>query len=114
VTAYKLTVRRRGGVARERFGSLSEALAALQAHLDELAPTASRGPERALARQIDPVAQVAVRGEIAGGGVHGGVDIRGDGSMEAFTGRWRRAVVARRPDESAYDALRRALGFTAA
>jgi hypothetical protein len=55
-----------------------------------------------------------VRGEIAGGGVHGGVDIRGDGSMEAFTGRWRRAVVARRPDESAYDALRRALGFTAA
>jgi hypothetical protein len=114
VAAYKLTVRRRGNVARERFASLTDALAALQARLDELAPNARRGPERALVREIDPVAQVAVRGEIAGRRVHGGVDVRGDGSMEAFTGRWRRAVVARRADESAYDALRRALDVTAA
>lgn len=110
MAAYKLTVRRRGDVARERFASLSDALAALAARVDELAPGARRRPERALARAIDPVAQVAVRVEVAGRGVHGGVDIRGDGSMEAFTGRWRRAVVAPRPGESAHDALRRALG----
>jgi hypothetical protein len=110
VAAYTLTVRRRGDVARDRFATLDEALTALEARLDELAPGARRGPERALAREIAPVSQVAVRGEIVGRGVRGGVDLRGDGSMEAFTGRWRREVVQGRPGETAFVALRRALG----
>jgi hypothetical protein len=110
MATYKLTVRRRGGAARERFASLSEALAALEAHLDELTPDERRGRERALSRELAPVEQVALRGEVAGPGVRGGVDVRGDGSAEAFTGRWRRAVVERETGETAYDALRRALG----
>jgi hypothetical protein len=108
--AYKLTVRRRGGTARERFASLPEALAALEARLDQLAPNERRGRERALSRELAPVEQVAVRGEVAGPGVRGGVDVRGDGSAEAFTGRWRRVLVEREAGETAYDALRRALG----
>ena len=43
MAAYTLTVRRRGATARERFPSLPEALAALEARLDELTPGRARG-----------------------------------------------------------------------
>ena len=109
MAAYKVTVRRRGTTERDRFDSLDTALAALEERLDGLAPDARRGRERAMARDLEPVEQVALRGEIAGPGVRGGVDVRGDGSAEAFTGRWRRQLVERQPGETAYDALRRAL-----
>src|SRR4051812_36609934 len=109
MAAYKLTVRRRGGTTRERFASLPQALAALEARLDELTPLQRRGRERSLSREIAPVEQVALRGEVAGPGTRGGVDVRGDGSAEAFTGRWRRVLVEREPGETPYDALRRAL-----
>jgi hypothetical protein len=110
MAAYKLTVRRRGVTKRERFASLPEALAALQARLDDLTPGERRAPERALARELEPVAQVALRGEVTGPGARGGIDVRGDGSAEAFTGRWRRVAVQREPGETVYQALRRALG----
>jgi uncharacterized protein YlxW (UPF0749 family) len=109
VARYRLTVRRRGRTERERHASLPEALTALEARLDELGPRERRGTERALARELEPVKQVAVRGEIAGPGVRGGVDVRGDGSLEAYTGRWRRTLIEPEPGETAYDALRRAL-----
>ena len=109
MAAYRVTVRRRGATDRERHASLPDALTALEARLDELGPRERRGTERALARELEPVKQVAVRGEIAGPGVRGGVDVRGDGSLEAYTGRWRRTLIAPEPGETAYDALRRAL-----
>jgi hypothetical protein len=111
VAAYTLTVRRRGATDRERFANLGEALEALEARLDELSRPERRRAERGLGREYEPVQQVAVRGEVAGpGGVRAGVDLRGDGSVEAFTGRWRRQLVERRPGETAYEALRRRLG----
>ncbi|HXS45140.1 MAG TPA: hypothetical protein VN751_10970 [Solirubrobacteraceae bacterium] len=110
IAAYRLIVRRRGATERRRFDALSEALDALESAVDALAPGERRPTERALARDVAPVAQVAVRAEIAGPrGLRGGVDLRGDGSTEAFTGRVRRRLVERRPGETAYEALRRAL-----
>jgi hypothetical protein len=38
------------------------------------------------------------------------VDVRGDGSAEAWTGGWRRSVVLAEPGETPYDAVLRALG----
>jgi len=62
-------------------------------------------------REIAPVQQVAARAELAGPArLRAGVDLRGDGSTEAWVGRWRRRLVEQADGESAYQALRRALG----
>jgi hypothetical protein len=108
---YVVTVRRRGATDRERFATLDEALVALEERLDGLVRPERRGQERRLGRDYAPVQQVAVRGEVAGpAGLRGGVDVRGDGSAEAYTGRLRRRLVERGSGETAYEALRRALG----
>jgi hypothetical protein len=110
VAAFKLTVRRTGATERSRFETLDAALRALERRLDELAASARPRPERSLTREYAPVRQVAARGEVAGPrGLRGGVDLRGDGSAEAFTGRWRRTLVERHAGETAYNALARAL-----
>ena len=107
---FTITVRRRGATERERFDDLDDALRALEARLDVLQRSERRGTERGLARSYDAAAQVAVRGEVAGPRrLRGGVDVRGDGSTEAYSGRWRRRLVERAAGETAYDALRRAL-----
>ena len=64
-------------------------------------------------KKFEPIQQVAARGELRGDGRRGGVDVRGDGSVEAWTGRWSRSVVVQEKGESAYDALRRALNSPA-
>jgi hypothetical protein len=110
VAAYTLTVRRRGATDRERHTTLDEALDALEARLDALTGSARRRTDRGLGREYEPVKQVAVRGEVAGPRLRAGVDLRGDGSAEAFTGRWRRRLVERQAGETPYDALRRVLG----
>ncbi len=105
-------------VERARFATLPDALDALEQRMDELAPQARRQAIEVLKRRFDPVRQVAVRGEIAGPNrlapaVRGGVDLRGDGSTEAYTGHWRRALIQLRPGETAYEGLRRVLAAEA-
>jgi hypothetical protein len=111
---YKLTVRSGARVRRARFGELGEALDALERRGRELESGAglARVGGRLL-RRIDPVQQVVARLELSGPrSLRGGVDIRGDGSVEGFTGRTRRRLVEQRGGESAYDALRRTLRET--
>jgi hypothetical protein len=98
-------------VERERYSELDAALHAIEQHGRELERTANaRTRGGTLIRKIEPVHQVVARLELAGPGrLRAGLDVRGDGSTEAFTGRVRRRLVEQRSRESAYDALRRAL-----
>jgi hypothetical protein len=110
---WTLTVRDGPRVKRERHATLEAAVASLEAAAAALEPDATREEARFFARRIEPAEQVAARLELAGPrGERGGVDLRGDGSAEAFTGRLRRQVVERRGRESAAAALQRALRAT--
>lgn len=108
---YTLTVRDGGRVRKEHCTGLDEALAAVESEGRELEQDAHERPQGgALFRRLDPVQIVVARLELSGPRrLRAGVDVRGDGSSEAFTGRLRRRVVEQRDGESAYGALRREL-----
>ncbi|UGS34122.1 hypothetical protein [Capillimicrobium parvum] len=112
--SWKLTVRVGSKVTTERFASLDAALDAMAHRLDASSGDAHRDTARVFHRRIDPVAQVAVRAEVAGpqrflAKVTAGVDLRGDASAEAWTGRVSKQVVQPHRGETAVDALRRVL-----
>jgi hypothetical protein len=106
---YTLRISREGVVGKERFATLDLALDALEVEARAFANTERRQAASALVRTYEPGEIVALRAEVRGPGVHAGVDVRGDGSAEAFTGRIQRRLVAQDPGESPYDALRRVL-----
>lgn len=111
MAAYTVKTRHGPRFERERYDDLDAALAgierATQAILDGPAATTVSPP---LIREFEPVHQVLGRVELSGPGrVHAGVDVRGDGSMVAFTGRLRRALIEPKGGESAIQALGRTL-----
>jgi hypothetical protein len=112
--AWKLTTRTGPRVEHERFDSLDDALEAIEARGRALTSTATRDSVDVKVRRFEPIQQVVARIELSGPerlipSVTAGVDVRGDGSTEAYTGRVKRRVVDRRKGESVYSALRRAL-----
>lgn len=104
----RTTVRIGPKVEHGRHDDLLSALLALRERLSEVPNDPAT--KTVFTREYAPVAQVAARGEVKGpGGVRGGVDLRGDGSAEAWTGRLRRSLVLQEPGEDAYAALARVL-----
>jgi hypothetical protein len=111
---WKLTVRIGPKVERSRYDDLRAALDAAEARAREIA---GELPKRAIDTKIkrfEPIQQVAARLELAGPerlvpSVRAGLDVRGDGSTEAFLGRVKREAVEQRKGENAYKALRRAV-----
>jgi hypothetical protein len=104
-------VRAGAKVRKQRHEGLDQALTALERIAGELAEDAHARPAGGfLIRRLDPVEQVVGRIELAGPrGLRAGVDVRGDGSSEAFTGKVRRTLVEQRRSETPFDALRRVL-----
>jgi hypothetical protein len=108
---WVLTTRAGARVRKRRHAELAEALSDLEREGRELEGSADgRAEGGTLMRRLEPVQIVVARLELSGPGrLRAGVDVRGDGSSEAFTGRLRRRVLEQRDGESAYDALRREL-----
>ena len=116
---WKLTVRAGPSIERSRFDQLADALDAAEARARELAGEAPRDAIDAKIRRFEPIQQVAARIEVSGpqrvlASISGGLDVRGDGSTEAYVGRVKRELVKQRKGETAYRALRRALTARAA
>jgi len=107
--AYRVTVRSLGRVERLRADDLAAALDLAEERARIAATTVPRRAIDVRVRRFEPVQQVAARVDVRGGRVRAGLDVRGDGSVEAWTGVVRRTLLEPRPGEDAYAALRRAV-----
>jgi hypothetical protein len=107
--SWKVVVRTGPRVERQRADSLAEALELLETEARVAANTVRRPEIDVRFRRFTPAEQVAVRTELRGPGPRAGFDVRGDGSVQAWTGRLRRRLVEPEGDETVYEALRREL-----
>jgi hypothetical protein len=105
--SWQVVVRSGPRVQKRRAGSLEEALEMLETETRVAANTERRGEVDVRVRQYAPADQVAVRAELRGPGPRAGFDVRGDGSVQAWTGRVRRRLIEPVGDETPFDALRR-------
>jgi hypothetical protein len=110
--AYRVVVRTSGKVEKLEAATLPEALTLLERRSRAVAEGPDSPEIDMRLKRYAPWAQVAARVEISGPGrwrpaVRAGVDVRGEGSVEAWTGRLRRVLIHQREGETAYDALRR-------
>jgi hypothetical protein len=113
--SWRVTVRVGPKVERARAATLAEALDELESRTRAAATARGRtGTVDLRFRRYEPGEQVIVRGELRGPGrlraaVRAGLDVRGDGDVQAWTGGLRREPIEPQEGESAYQALRRAL-----
>jgi hypothetical protein len=102
-------------VVKHASESLEEALAWVEREATAMAGgEARRAPVRRGKRSYEPIEQVGARIEVRGpqrffASIQGGVDVRGDGSVEAWTGAAKRQVVGQEGSETPFEALRRTL-----
>ena len=110
MAVYRVTIRSGSRVERRRLDDLDSALAELETVGSELQRSADARTIDLKTRRVEPVQQVVARLELSGPGrLRAGIEVRGDGSAEGYTGRIRRRLVAQRGGESPYQALRRLL-----
>jgi hypothetical protein len=110
--SWKVTVRHGSSVARERFGTLEEAIDDARRRVDEIR-RGDRLPPVKMLREFTPAERVHARIEISGPGFfrapEGGVDVMGDGQAIAYTGAIRKRQIEADSLDEAFERLRRAL-----
>jgi hypothetical protein len=106
---WRITVRNGPKVEKYKAAGLEEALDVVEREGRVLSAGPGRRAVELRIRTFTPQQQVAGRVELAGPGVRAGIDVRGDGAAEAWTGRVRRQVIEQRDRETPYEALRRAV-----
>ena len=104
---WRVTVRSGPKVEKAKAESWEEAVDLAVREARVLANGPRRGTVDLRVRTFAPEQQVAGRVELTGPGVRAGIDVRGDGEAEAWSGRIRRRVVEPEERETPYDALRR-------
>ena len=105
--SFRVVVRTGPKVDKHEAATLAEALELLESRARAVAAGTHLHTVDLRVRRFEPVQQVAARAELRGGGVRAGVDVRGDGSAEAWTGRIRRRLIEPRDGEDAFASLRR-------
>ena len=111
MSAWKLTVRHGSEVSRQRFDDLDAAVEQARREIEELR---AEGPleKVSMLRDFEPEARVHARLEISGKGLlrppTAGVDLRGDGSLIAFSGSLAREELEAE-DGDPFELVRRAL-----
>ncbi len=115
--AWRVTVRMGPRVEKLRCETLPEALDAVEARARAVADGSRLDEVDLHVRSYAPGDQVAARAELKGPQrlrpfIHAGIDIRGDGSVIAWSGGVRRERIAMVGGETAYAALRRAVQST--
>ncbi len=113
--AYRLLVRTGGKVRTLDAATLAEGMMLLESEVRAAASSARPAAVDLRYRRFDPAEQVAARIELSGPGrwrplVRVGMDVRGDGTLEAWSGRVGRAPLEPAEGESPFDALRRSVG----
>ena len=104
MSRWKVTVRTGPRVERVRAATAEEALDELLTRTRIAAATARRGTVDLRYKRFEPSEQVVARAELRGpGGVRAGLDVRGDGDVQAWTGRVRRRPL---PGDDPYEAVR--------
>jgi hypothetical protein len=118
VSPWRVTVRVGPKVERVRTETLEAAIDALESRT-RIAATSEgrRGTIDLRYRRFEPGEQVVARSELRGPGrwrpaIRAGLDVRGDGEVQAWTGRVRREPLTPAEGETPYQALRRALQST--
>jgi len=105
--SWRVTVRIGPEVEKLRAETAEEALDAVELNARAASNTERRETVDMRVRRYEAGDQVAGRVELNGPGVAVGVDVRGDGGIQAWTGRWRRRPLKLEDGETPFEGLRR-------